>query len=545
MSGGGRLVKYNTRERAVSSDQNRAQAFVRRESAERARLSSALRSTNLATGVAGADVVPLEGGSYADTTAAGTAAIATPAKADVFDGLVVLPQPGTLNLLVSPGAVGFDDPDGQTGSSDPTAPSTDDSRYKIVNDPGVQVAGALTIAAGAGSTRIDLIEVRRTTTVLETDSRDVFDPSTGTFLPVSVTKVSEGRLIYRVTQGTPGAGIPALSQGWLPLCVASVPSSATSVDTMTFWDVRPLVKDRVEPPFDSRHVDQARVRANMFANDHSAAETRIKGFSSSQIGCYRAGGQIQPVDSGLYFDARAAINHAAGYAPTVGKPWFLYAVFPAGLPRWVQYLPSPATPRIPFGPLGVIVVSDVGPSGYLGTGDVMNPPAATGIGSSGPCALLAAGVVGPGPVEQGFVMSEGLVLVSANVPITGPAAVAALSTDTYTLVANTHFPETARSVFLKIGTSFSGAGAGSFDQVHLTTYVLANDGTRLALAHDANVPIIYSGSGTASYAFVVEVPRAWLAAINGEPDSNLIVQVSWSTIVTRSLQGVSVYGWRL
>lgn len=545
MSGGGRLVIFNTRERLVSSDHNRHQAFQNRTRGELERLQLGLRLTNLTTGVAGTDIVPMESGSFADTSAAGTAVIATPAKADVFDGLVVLPQPGSLNLLVSPGAVGFDDPDGQTGSSDPSAPTTDDSRYKVVVDPGIQTAGALTIAAGAGSTRIDLVEVRRTTTVLETDSRDIFDPSTGVFVPVTVNKVVEGRLVYRVRQGTPGGGIPALAQGWLPLCVASVPSSATNVDGMTFWDVRPLVKDRVNAPFDSRHVGQARVRANLYANDHSAAETRLTGFSSSEIGCYMAGGNILPVDTGLFFNARAAINHATGYTPVSGKPWFLYAVFPAGLPRWVQYVAAPSSPRIPFGPLGVIVVSDIGPGSYLGTGDTMNPPAATGLITAGPCALLAAGVISAGPVELGFVMTEGKILVNPNLPIAGPAPVTATSSDTYTLVANTHFPETARSVIVRIGTSFSGAGASSFDQIHLTTYVMANDGTRLALPLDANVPIVYSGSGSANYSFTVEVPRAWLAAINGEPDSRLIVQVFWSTTTTRTLQAISILGWRL
>lgn len=544
MSGGGRLMKINTRERAVSSDINRLEAFAQRAVAELLRFQGAVRSTNLTTGVAGTDIVPLEEGSYADTTAAGTAAIATPAKADVFEGLVVLPQAGSLNLLVSPGAVGFDDPDGQAGSSDPSSPSTDDSRYKVVVDPGIQVAGAFVIAAGAGSTRIDLIEVRRTSVVMETDSRDVFDPSTGVFLPVSVQKVVEGRLLYRVTQGTPGAGIPAFTQGWLPICVASVPSSATSVDQMTFWDVRPLVKDRVNAPFDSRNLAQERRDANMFANDHTAAETRIVGQSTSQIGCYRAGGRILPIDSGLFFDARAAANHAAGYTPVVGAPWYLYAVFPANLPRWVQYLPAPTTPRVPFGPLGVIVVSHIGPSGYLGTGDTQNPPAATGLGTAGPCALLAAGVVSGGPVENGFVMSEGRLLVNPNATISGPAAVAAATTDTYTLIANTHFPETARSVIVRVGATFAGT-PGNADQIHLSVYLMANDGSRLALALDGNLPIIYGPGGTDSVQVQAEVPRAALAAINGEPDGGCIVQVLWSTVATRTLPGLVVQGWRL
>lgn len=539
MSGGNKRIVFNTRERVISSDQNRHQAFAAYERAELLRRESACRTDNTV-----AALVPLEAGSYVDTNASDTAPITAPSVADVYDGLVVLPQPGTLNILVSPGLCGFIDPDGQTGSSDPNPPSADDSRYKVVNDPGMNVAGALTITAGAGSTRIDLVEVRRQTVVLEIDSRDIFDPSTGVFVPVSVTKVSAGRLVYRVTTGTPGAGIPALSQGWMPLMVASVPSSATSVDTMTFWDVRPLVKDRVNAPFESRHVTSLLEQSWCYANDHTdPAKTTLSGVAVSQIGMYRAGG-IFPFSPNI--DARAAANQAAGYTATVGRPWYLYAIFPAGLPRWVKYVDAPASPRIPFGPLGIIAVSSNGPGSQFGNVDTCNPPPATGLVTSGPAVLIAAGITGAGPVERGFTATEGLTLCNPNTGIAGPAVVPASTTDSYTLLPNVHFPASARSVVVNIQTGFTGAGASSFDQIHTTVNVYDSTGaTRVANAWNANLPVVYSGSGTASLLFRCEIPIIPFGSSNGEIDDRLVFLIEWSTTTARTGQAVTVIGWRL
>lgn len=533
MSGGSRRLVFNTRERAVSSDQNRHQAFGQRELAEVLRMLVDCRNDTQGGGF-------LESGSFASTVAN---IVETPLRADVFDGLTVVPQPSSLNLLVSPGVIGLDDPDGQAGSSDPDPPSPDDSEYKIVIDPGIVVSGALAVAPGAGSTRIDLVEVRRQTVVLETDSRDVFDPSTGVFLPVTVTKVEEGRLIYRVRQGAPGAGIPALAQGWVPLCVISVPSSAVSVDTMTFWDVRPLVKDRVNAPHDQQVSIYGQARGgNLYANDHSVGgKTTLSGHVEGAIGMYRAGG-VMPFGTRI-IDVRAAANQASGYGPVPNSPWYLYAVFPAGLPRWVQYDVFPNL-RIPSGPLGVITVSEAGPSDELGT-KFVNPPPATGLVTSGRAVLLAGGNVAAGPAEKGFVMQDGLILFNPDAPIPGPGVVAGASTDTYTLVAGVHFPLSARSVLVKVAATFSGAPASSFDQIHTTLTVRATGTTdRVANAWDANLPVVYSSGGGGSTSFRAEAPIYPLGTTNGE-SGNLVLVVEWSTITARSLQSLNVLGWRL
>ena len=540
MSGGNQNMVINTRERAVSNDINRLQAFDAKQLAEVLRRMVNLRGDQLGGGY-------WDDGSYVDTTGNDGAAIETPLRADVFDGLVVIPVNGSLNLLVSPGVIGVDDPDGQAGSSDPTAPSPDDSRYKLIVDPGIQVAGSLVLAAGAGSTRIDLVEVRRQTVVLETDSRDQFDPSTGTFTPVSVTKVKAGRLLYRVTQGTPGAGIPALSQGWLPICVVSVPSVATTTDGMTFWDVRPLVKDRINAPHESRRIVQfaSDGRQWVYANDHTdVSKCTLTGVAMSAIGMYRCGGFLPLNASSI--DVRAAANQAAGYTPGANKPWFLYAVFPAGLPRWVRYVPAPASPRVPTGMLGVICVSEQGPSSEFGIGDTLAPPVATGLVSTGPRALLCAGPIAAGPAERGFVMRDGYTHLDPNSAISGPAPFStAGTTDKYALSPNAHFPSGATAVFVKIFVSFSGGTPGAIDLFHCTLNVIANDGSRLANAIDLELPFTYSGTGGASVNFTAWVPVPAFPDSNGEPDEVLRFQIEWSTITTRSGQACNVLGWKM
>jgi hypothetical protein len=309
---------------------------------------------------------------------------------------------------------------------------------------------------------------------------------------------------------------------------------------MTFWDVRPLVKDRVNAPFESRHVvPYLEPPAKAYANDHTTpGSTLVNAVASSQIGMYRAGGWIHPP-----IDIRAAANQASGYAPVAGKPWFLYALFPASLPRWVRYSAGPSG-RVPTGPLGIMCVSDVGPVTGDGFGPTLAPPTATGLGSIGPTALITAGPIGAGPVEKGMTMQACLVLINPDAALAGPAPVVAASTDKYTLVANTHFPKGAKSVVVKVSATFTGTPA-ALDQVHVTANVVDSTGNRVAKAIDWNLPIIYGAGGSDNVAFQAEVPLIAFGTENSEPDDNLIFVVEWSTIATRTLQGMSIIGWRL
>src|SRR5260221_13231145 len=146
MANGFRTMVINTRERGVSTDIDRSQQFAARDVAEvwRRLLMAPFNSW--------------EYGNFADTIADDAAAIGTPLGATVLNGLVVLPQAGSLSLFVSPGAVWLDDVDGAAGSSDPAAASPDDSRYKLVADPGIPALGSLLMtASGGGGARVHVI----------------------------------------------------------------------------------------------------------------------------------------------------------------------------------------------------------------------------------------------------------------------------------------------------------------------------------------------------------------------------------------------------
>lgn len=536
MSGGNQNLVFNTRERLVSSDHNRTQAFAARERAEIWRMLQAVgRTTQLGT-----EQVYLEVGGYINTIVGASPSVGTPIIGDVFEGLVVLPQPGSRNLLVTPGIVGLVDPDGQTGSSDPSTPSSDDSVYKLVNDPGVLIAGALTIAAGAGSTRIDLVECRRQTVVLETDSRDVFDPSTGVFAPVTVSKVKAGRLIYRVTQGTPGGGIPPFSQGWLPLCVASVPSSATTVDQMQFWDVRPLTRDRVSP-----HGQGFKVFASMdtdyglFGDDHTGTTCIVSGVARSSIGMYKAGGFI------LGLDARSAANQASGYAPTNNQPWYLYAVFPADLPRWVAYK-NVLGAIIPSGPMGVITVSHIGPpNGAEPASTSINPPAATGLVTAGKAALLVASTY-TSSHENGFVCANGVTRPTTGTTLSFSPTSSNFQQDWYDFTSNLKFPRGAKALIVQATTQYHMSSLGDSVSVNVNFQLLRSSvGTAIIDVKAFGLTACAPNALDVNITAVVEIPLIPYPIENGFT-GDMNIMVDWGTNVgTRGSSSARIVGWRM
>lgn len=538
---GNKLI-FNTRERAVSDDQNRLQAFRVADAAEVLRR---LVNNRASSGLFGPDA---DAGNYSDTRANDTAAIGTPTSADVFDGLTVRPQPSSLNLLIDPGVVGLDDPDGQTGSSNPNPPSPDDSRYKVVYDPGIATVGALTIGAGSGSTRVDIVECQRVSDVLETSSRDIFDPSTGTVVPATVNKVAADRLTYRVRAGTPGGGLPARAQGWLPLCVAVVPSTATNVDGMTFWDVRPLVKDRVESWTRSAHEQTFGENINrVFGNGLSVVgKTTLNGFAAKQLGHYRAGGALFD-GAGNNVDVNAAAFKVPGFTPVAGDMWNLVAIFPAALPRWVRYNDSPAT-RIPNGPKGVLAITAVGPDDVSGTYASVTPPTASGL-PAGPAVQLVAGLCTSSKPE-GIVYQDGRVDLAkaAWLTLSPTGGSPVLTNDRYDLAFNNNFPANARSVFAIFDCLLNGAAAAAF-YVALQLDVVDPGGADTAVLYEVGAGFI-TGTLTATPAFTptIEIPIMHDPAGNAL-SGTLSVVMRWidvnGAVTSRTIPHMTIVGWRL
>jgi hypothetical protein len=271
-------------------------------------------------------------------------------RATILSGIRVRPEVGTTNCFVEPGAICILD--------NPT-PNADESRLAYVIDPGVQTGGVLTLTPGSGgSIRIDVVECQRVETIIETDSRDIFDPATGLFSPTLVNKVKTGRLVYRIRTGVAGLGFPGIAAGWLPLAVCSVPAGATTWNDVTLWDVRPLYHERIVQPANARSALNIVQRHNVRSDVTTApSEVRVSGVIEASFGVYKAGGQlIHPGTNNQWLDVRDATLAAPVLASANGT-WNLYLLFPFGLPRWVQYCPYTAGIREPRGLRGIPVVS--------------------------------------------------------------------------------------------------------------------------------------------------------------------------------------------
>jgi hypothetical protein len=405
MSSGNKELNISPLERAVSTDIMRGQSF------SGAMLSEFLRAI-LNTGQGTDDLDA--GGLYVPNLVQGN-----PLSGEILGGLLFSPAVGSVASTVTPGAVLVFDPD--------AAPSTDDSQYKQILDPGTS---ALTLTAGAGGTRIDVIECARIQpdTVLETDSRDVFNTVTGLFTAATVNKVTQAQLQYRIRTGTPGGGFPGTAQGWLPLAVASVPITATTWDTVTVWDVRPLLSDRVFQPFAVARetplwLAQSSITAvvdgakTLCVGNVEVTATDVALLITSGTPTYsrrRLGGRLRRGTPGADFPVTGIdgldLSDAANQSTvTSGGTNYLYLVEPFSLPRWARYTDATTGVRQPRSPRGIPVVTNVRPLHFYGSpSSPIALPTSTGLGTTTTLkgvAILALGTVGATTQMAGAMLS--------------------------------------------------------------------------------------------------------------------------------------------
>lgn len=430
---GGKRFVFNTRERALSGDQNRVQN---------------VHDQMLAEILRGLFDASSELDQKAGSVEVFSTGSETPPSATIIAGIRPRPEVGTINLFVEGGSLVI---------VDKPAPTTDESKLAFVVDPGVQTAGVLTLTPGSGgSIRIDVIECQRIEPVLESDNRDIFNPSTGLFTPAMVDKVVAARLTYRIRTGTIGGGFPGIAAGWLPLAVCSVPSGATTWDDVTLWDVRPLASERVQQPFNAYPSLNYVHRHNVACDNVTApGEIRQSGVVDVSFGAYRAGGRlIHPGTTNDYIDVANTTLWAAGFA-SAALPWYLYAVFPFGLPRWVQYSPASAGIREPRGIRGIPVVSRWEPR-YDGRPSINAAltPAWTGLldpASQNAILLLAGLQADPGGGPTG-ILADGHVIHFVEGPTKQltPIATDTVNSTTWQLNDSTSQPGNARAVYLKL-----------------------------------------------------------------------------------------------
>lgn len=295
MTSGLKTVVFNTRERVVSTDHN-------------------LTQTYLAGGML--DILRHQ---LFDVSQSYSSA---PLKAEVLDGLVVLPQAGSYDLKVSAGAM--------VTSEAPTVSGESVLHLaKMSSELGIGTISLLPNASG--SVRVDVIECQRSSLSSVSESRDIRDAATGIAAPATVVKFIESGVNFRVRSNAASSGTLTLAAGWLPICVVRVPIGAGSVDACQFWDVRPLVSARVGDAKRPHNDDNRSVVGNYSYSTAGGtfAISCNSGYFQFTANGRECGGQVPGAS---IFDPRTDVESL-----TADRIAYLHAVFPAGLPTWRAY----------------------------------------------------------------------------------------------------------------------------------------------------------------------------------------------------------------
>lgn len=406
MSSGRRTIVENTRERVVSTDWNRTQAFANGFSNEAIREQMLVPvDDSFGVGTTFTALGPL-------TTAIDITVPSAPEYAGILNGLMVIAPLTATYLLITSGMVAMVDPEGQPGSSDPSPANPDDGPgpARTVWSEGVSNAGALAWTPNPGpGARVDIVECQRTFVVAETDNRDIFNPATGQFSPGSVVKATTGGLTFRIRQGTAGGGLPAPAIGWIPIAVISAPAGAANLDTCEIWDVRPLLSDLASPFAQVRNVIPRIDRCGMSCSPHEApGELRLSGESVGIFLGWKIGGLFyEPGAVGQGFLNLAQTQYfSSGFSPAASTIYYLYALWPGGYVRWVRYWKTPLAGtggRTPGPCRGILAISHILSINGIPTAPI-GVPSSWGIGGSTSIAMaLMSSVTDTGALAKGFV----------------------------------------------------------------------------------------------------------------------------------------------
>jgi hypothetical protein len=383
MGSGNPRIVLNTRERAVSTDINRAQSLVVKDSHEYLR--------HLINREIAGDFYNFPGLQAPYTALPPSSDFLIPH--DCISGLMVRPD-NAGGLLIDPGEAAFFVP------AFPNA-TADDSKYICVSDAGVASLATLPFVPNGGpGIRWDIVECQPTEALLESSSRDIYDTTTGQFTTSVVPKVRAGQLTYRMRQGTPGGGIPNPDSAWMPLAAIHVRTDSTGFSNCDVYDIRPLVNERCPqavadfrgPPVAGSTtpgyrliLDEAEIS---FAPTTAGINGKaIGGYFRSRYGGYWSGGALRrntpsasladfgvtTADGGsfAFFNPQTTANRSSAYSIAGDDRFTVGAFFPRGYPRWVRYSQTSLTPavgnrlrttgRLPQGPRGILwIAKDAG-----------------------------------------------------------------------------------------------------------------------------------------------------------------------------------------
>jgi len=492
MGSGNKRLQMNTRERALSSDINRLQAFHDSDFSQVFWEMFGRRQLN-------------------DTTAPGVetdpGAAGSPPYAGILNGLRAYPVNGTVNMMVTPGTMLVENP----------AVGVDDNPFKFIRDPGVLAVGALTLTAGGADVRIDVLEVAPVDAVVETDNRDIYNNGTGTFAPAVVTKVTAGRLQYRIRLGVEGGGLPANAPGWVPIAVFRVPANAATWDECDIWDVRPLVSEKWNAPFDTCTNVPALDAVRLMADETDAAPGRKIKLYGEWKGVWR-GERIDGNTGTGYIDINVTSDNLSSnwVLPQPGELWYLYLAFPGGLPGWRKYSAAPASPRAPLNMRGIPVLSHIGPGDNREPVQAVGLPASCGIGGTTlDCVYLTAGIVNSSQDLLGFLQGGKTVRYSAPPPAVAAAVSDPLGTgkSSYTVFPNLYgYPKGATAILVEFELALSGVGAAGDNIAVILNNPRVDFKANNDINYNARVQVgtvctyLPNGGTSASWKFVVEIP---------------------------------------
>jgi hypothetical protein len=507
----GKTVIINDKERAVSDDINKAQAYLneQRQAALRGLLSHQMDDAFV-------------GGECGLVASAGAAYL----PAEVFAGLMVqCDAPGY--VTVTPGVL---------GAYVPGLAGADDSPYCVVSDPGMTDITQLLFVVNAGAgPRIDVIECRVVADTTVTSLRDIGDPVTRLYTPTVVPKYAAMKLEYRVRNGVAGGACPAADPDWLPLAVAVVLVGALGYSTCDFYDVRPLVSDRVA--YQQRGLSVSAVALlrdrHVGATAVAGASIGVVGYAWSEFEGYVAGGNIwrnsaiavtaarfgfsMAYDSGeATFLPISAETEALAWAPAAYEVVQVAAVFPGlndaahPLPRWKRY--SQTGPRVPTGPNGILLLHTTNVTYGLNTGSTVTLPATMqGLGTAGGTVLgnvklnaAATAIVPAAAAGRMTCTAEVTASVSASV-LSAPGAPQII---TFPLNPGIdRYPSEARRIKVAV-TWTQEIGGGGFDYLNYIVRLYdATDTYQYAILHRGRMYVAMPGpANMGGVNFVCEVP---------------------------------------
>lgn len=550
-----KLTVFSPLEKATSSDLNRLQQHAGFGLGELARY-------ELLT------IFAEESGAEINSTATGT-----PLRGLIMSGFQAQPQIASTALFVTGGAGWFIYPDG--------SPSSDDSVAKMVTDPGDSTS-ALQLTAGAGSTRVDVVECQPILSTIETSIRDFYDEASGVFIAKATTKVVQLRMQYRIRLGVAGAGYPGSVTGWMPLMIATVPNFATNWDDVECWDVRPLISDRIGGVSNIRKEMERFGERSLNIGVIAAATTvvRVDGIvettfdGGASVGGWKAGGVID-LDSYLggivISNAGTAGECSEGTFPAdvvagTDLMGYLYAAFPHGLPRWCKYTQATVGQRIPGGFRGIPIATKTYPNLKGAPNVALTPPAIlTGLTASTTSAVYLAAfrtynAIANKIVQNNYTKDRGWCDASAQLlaatAVTGGEAEFTLDE------TSGQFPPTAREILISFRIMIDLSGAGTTG-VTLSCKVGGEQTTLFAASSDSTVQVIGHnvlkvGGATVDFVYMqawVPMPPAYPHKMNGSTLSNFTRKLrvaihdvtgdAISTIETTASNHVMrVLGWR-